>query len=344
MLERADRLALEAERPDLAALCLNYLGDRARRGRRRGAGWRRCATSIALALARRPPRGRRARLLQPRRAARAHRAARRARAVRARRAGVHPRARVLVTRLQPRGAPLRRCWSGAATGTARSRRGCARWSAAEDDPGILYAYSVPWLGRLLARRGDPRREATARRRRGSARSASGCCSASPTRGSRGWSGRGWPATSTAAREVARVLLPRTEHPGGAPFRGELLRYLARAGLDPPSPLRRTARTRRLRRGGGPARRVAHGRGALAPRRRSLRDRAGARAQRRAGRDRRRPGDPRPARRDAGGRARAHRAAASAARASPAAPTPPRAATPPGSRSASWRCWRSCARG
>ena len=27
-----------------------------------------------------------------------------------------------------------------------------------------------------------------------------------------------------------VLLPRTEHPGGAPFRAELLRYLARAGL------------------------------------------------------------------------------------------------------------------
>ena len=27
-----------------------------------------------------------------------------------------------------------------------------------------------------------------------------------------------------------MLLPRTEHPGGAPFRAELLRYLARAGL------------------------------------------------------------------------------------------------------------------
>ena len=34
----------------------------------------------------------------------------------------------------------------------------------------------------------------------------------------------------AARQVAAVLLPRTEHPGAAPFRGELLRYLARAGL------------------------------------------------------------------------------------------------------------------
>jgi DNA-binding CsgD family transcriptional regulator len=35
----------------------------------------------------------------------------------------------------------------------------------------------------------------------------------------------------AARQVADVLLPRTEHPGAAPFRGELLRYLARAGLE-----------------------------------------------------------------------------------------------------------------
>ena len=33
-----------------------------------------------------------------------------------------------------------------------------------------------------------------------------------------------------AERVAAVLLARTEHPGAAPFRGELLRYLARAGL------------------------------------------------------------------------------------------------------------------
>ena len=30
---------------------------------------------------------------------------------------------------------------------------------AVDDPGMLYAYSVPWLGRLLARRGDPAADA-----------------------------------------------------------------------------------------------------------------------------------------------------------------------------------------
>jgi DNA-binding CsgD family transcriptional regulator len=34
-----------------------------------------------------------------------------------------------------------------------------------------------------------------------------------------------------AREVAALLEPRTDHPGGAPFRGELRRYLARAGID-----------------------------------------------------------------------------------------------------------------
>ena len=33
-----------------------------------------------------------------------------------------------------------------------------------------------------------------------------------------------------AERVGAVLLARTEHPGAAPFRGELLRYLARAGV------------------------------------------------------------------------------------------------------------------
>jgi DNA-binding CsgD family transcriptional regulator len=36
----------------------------------------------------------------------------------------------------------------------------------------------------------------------------------------------------AAREVRDELLPRLAHPGGVWFRGELLRYLARAGVDP----------------------------------------------------------------------------------------------------------------
>jgi DNA-binding CsgD family transcriptional regulator len=34
----------------------------------------------------------------------------------------------------------------------------------------------------------------------------------------------------AARAVAEALRPRLEHPGAAPFRGELERYLARAGV------------------------------------------------------------------------------------------------------------------
>ena len=43
------------------------------------------------------------------------------------------------------------------------------------------------------------------------------------------SGRGSPIEPDVARRSAAVLLPRTEHPGAAPFRAELLRYLARAG-------------------------------------------------------------------------------------------------------------------
>jgi DNA-binding CsgD family transcriptional regulator len=98
-----------------------------------------------------------------------------------------------------------------------------------DDPGMLYAYSVPWLGRLLARRGDETAGAMlaaawehAQRQRlliGVAYAGLAYFE---------WA---WLAGETeVARQVAAVLLPRTEHPGGAPFRAELLRYLARAGL------------------------------------------------------------------------------------------------------------------
>ena len=45
----------------------------------------------------------------------------------------------------------------------------------------------------------------------------------------------WLAGRTdVARQVGSVLLPRTAHPGAAPFRAELLRYLARAG-EPAEP-------------------------------------------------------------------------------------------------------------
>jgi DNA-binding CsgD family transcriptional regulator len=99
-----------------------------------------------------------------------------------------------------------------------------------DDPGMLYAYSVPWLGRLLARRGDPAAGAML---------AAAWEHASRQRLLLGVAYAGlayvewaWLAEEPdVAREVAAVLEPRTAHPGGAPFRAELRRYLARAGLD-----------------------------------------------------------------------------------------------------------------
>ena len=98
-----------------------------------------------------------------------------------------------------------------------------------DDPGMLYAYSVPWLGRLLARRGDDAAGAML---------ASAWSSARRQRLLLGVAYAGlayvewaWLAGEPElARRVAAELEPRVEHPGGAPFRAELLRYLARAGV------------------------------------------------------------------------------------------------------------------
>jgi tetratricopeptide (TPR) repeat protein len=99
-----------------------------------------------------------------------------------------------------------------------------------DDPGMLHAYSVPWLGRLLARQGDPTAEGMlaeawehARRRR----LLLGIAYAGVAYVEWAWVA----GEPDVARDVAAVLLPRTEHPGGAGFRAELLRYLARAGVD-----------------------------------------------------------------------------------------------------------------
>ena len=100
---------------------------------------------------------------------------------------------------------------------------------AVDDPGMLFAYSVPWLGRLLARRGDPVAEgmlAAAWEQAQRHRLLLGLAYAGIARAEWAWlAGR-----PEIAERVAAVLLPRTRHPGAAPFRGELLRYLARAGL------------------------------------------------------------------------------------------------------------------
>ena len=98
-----------------------------------------------------------------------------------------------------------------------------------EDPGMLFAYSVPWLGRALARRGDP---------------AAGGLLASAWDGAQrqrlllGVAYAGLASVEWAwltgrpeiAERVAAALGPRLAHPGGAPFRAELARYLTRAGL------------------------------------------------------------------------------------------------------------------
>jgi DNA-binding CsgD family transcriptional regulator/tetratricopeptide (TPR) repeat protein len=113
-------------------------------------------------------------------------------------------------------------WDGA-------ERGLREVVDAVDDPGMLFAYSVPWLGRLLARRGDPVAEgmlAAAWEQAQHHRLLLGLAYAGIARVEWAWlAGR-----PEVAERVGAVLLARTEHPGAAPFRGELLRYLARAGL------------------------------------------------------------------------------------------------------------------
>ncbi len=113
------------------------------------------------------------------------------------------------------------------------------WSAAEDglrglvgcteDPGMLYVYSASALGRLLARRGHPdagKLLTTSWERAGAQRWLLGLSHAGIALVEWAWlTGR-----TDRARAVRDVLLPRTQRPGAALLRGELLRYLARAGL------------------------------------------------------------------------------------------------------------------
>ena len=121
--------------------------------------------------------------------------------------------------------------------TALVRRG--RWEPAVaglrglvegvEDAGMLITYSAPWLGRVLARQGDPDAAAMladAWEQALRQRLLLGVAYAGLARAEWAWLA----GEPHVAAEVAEELLPRTEHKGAAAFRGELLRYLARAGL------------------------------------------------------------------------------------------------------------------
>jgi DNA-binding CsgD family transcriptional regulator/tetratricopeptide (TPR) repeat protein len=113
-------------------------------------------------------------------------------------------------------------WAGAEAGLQHLVEGV-------EDPGMLFAYSVPWLGRLRARRGDPDAgpllaSAWEEARRG--RLLLGMAYAGLALAEWAWLAR----RPDVARAVADALLPRLEHAGAASFRAELLRSLARAGL------------------------------------------------------------------------------------------------------------------
>ena len=226
VLERADALALGAQRPDLVALCLNYLAIvRVEAGEPDGLQTMRNSIGLAQAGSH-------------------HEATAR---------GYCNLAELLLR--MGRLDELERCVTEGLTFTRERgfwshaynlevhrcllllRRG--DWDGAESglralldanpDPGMLFAYSAPWLGRLLARRGDDAAgpllaEAWEQAQR--QRLLLGLAYAGIARAEWAW----LTGDLDAARQVAAVLLPRTEHPGAAPFRGELLRYLARAGL------------------------------------------------------------------------------------------------------------------
>jgi DNA-binding CsgD family transcriptional regulator/tetratricopeptide (TPR) repeat protein len=99
-----------------------------------------------------------------------------------------------------------------------------------DDPGMLYAYSAPLLGRLLARRGDEAAApmlAAAWGRALRQRLLIGLAYAGLASVERAW----LVGDQAAARRVGGMLEPRTWHAGAAPFRAELLRYLARCGIE-----------------------------------------------------------------------------------------------------------------
>ena len=227
VLGHARDLALRVDRPDLGALALNYLGiARVELGHRDGVGLLRESIAAAAGAG------------QYEYAARGH---------------------CNLAEMLGRGAPLdeleacvgdglrftreRGFWSHAYNlelhrCVALVRRG--RWEAAlaglrelvegVEDPGMLYAYSVPWLGRLLARLGDETAGdllAEAWERARGQRLLIGVAYAGLARVEWAW----LTGDADAARAVVAELLPRVRHPGAAAYRAELLRYAARAGLE-----------------------------------------------------------------------------------------------------------------
>jgi DNA-binding CsgD family transcriptional regulator/tetratricopeptide (TPR) repeat protein len=226
VLRRAGQLARRSQRMDLAVLCLNYIGI-ARVEAGDGGGLEEVRESINLALAGRhheeAARGytNLAELLL-----RAGRLDELEACVRDGLAFCHERG----FWSHAYNLEVHRCllllrrgdWDGAEAGL----RGVVD---AVDDPGMLFAYSVPWLGRLLARRGDPVADgmlAAAWEQAQRHRLVLGLAYAGIARVEWAWIA----GELECAEQVAAVLLPRMAHPGAAPFRGELLRYLARAGL------------------------------------------------------------------------------------------------------------------
>jgi DNA-binding CsgD family transcriptional regulator/tetratricopeptide (TPR) repeat protein len=229
ILEHARELALRAGRPDFAALALNYLGI-ARTEVGDAGGLQLLRESIREAMAAR----------QYEYAVRGY-----CNLVELLARGGHLDELETTVADGLRFARERGFWSHAYNLEAHRCIGLIRrggWDAAlaglrelvdsMDDPGMLHAYSVPWLGRLLARRGDPAAGpmlADAWERARSERLLLGVTYAGLAYVEWAWLA----AVPDVARGVAEVLLPRVERPGAAPFRFELLRYLARAGLGEP---------------------------------------------------------------------------------------------------------------
>ena len=226
LLERARELAELSGRPDLSALALNYLGiARNELGDPSGLALLRRSVEVAIA-------------------ARRHEYAARGYCNLAEMLGRGGRLDELAAVVDEglRFARERGFWSHAynlevhrcVALVRRGRLGEAESGLRElvegvDDPGMLYAYSVPWLGRVLARRGDPAAGdmlAAAWERALRQRLLLGLAYAGLALVEWAWLA----GEPEVARRVAGELLPRTAHPGGARFRAELLRYLARAGL------------------------------------------------------------------------------------------------------------------